>query len=593
MVDMKTNIIKFLAALLVAASFPVLASAQYFVSGGIAYGVLSETEHTVEVTTKYNGYYHGNINIPPTVTYGGITYDVVSLGALAFYGSTLTSVTIPTSVTRIKSQCFLYSNGPTSVTVPASVAEIGMMAFAANNLNIINVAEANPWYQSIDGILFSKDTATIVECPVARSGLIILPQNTVRIASWAFANCQSISGIVLHEGLTDIGYGAFMTATRLDNVIIPTSVTHIGENLFSGCTALNNLTLAEGNAHYYLDGLMLYTIGRDTLLSAHKSADTLLFPATLRAVGGFSNNRNIRYISLSDSTTTILENAFENSTLVSINMPSRMELIGEYAFYGCEFLTHVGMPASLGTLDRGCFSYCTGLTSIEIPDGLAVIPMEAFYGSSLSHITWGDSVVVIDSFAFGGCAFEELLLPASLRVLRDGAFNGYYDGTIRRVVFSAQVDTLETETFYGQPLTTVVLRNSVPPIATTYEGMYGPLDDADVDSIFIPCGSLSAYLADSYWSQFADKYYEDCSDIDDVTEGVVFFYPNPANNRLTIIGVNGCDYFELVNMLGKPVVSREIVGGTADIDVSGLAHGAYFVRLHTPRGIVIRKLVLQ
>ncbi|MBR4773078.1 MAG: leucine-rich repeat protein, partial [Bacteroidales bacterium] len=123
-----------LFALFAVLCLPLAAKAQYFVAGGIAYGVLSETEHTVEVTTKYNGYYHGNITIPSTVTYGGTTYDVVSLGELAFYGSTLTSVTIPTSVTRIKSQCFLYSTGPTSITVPASVADIGMMAFAASNM---------------------------------------------------------------------------------------------------------------------------------------------------------------------------------------------------------------------------------------------------------------------------------------------------------------------------------------------------------------------------------------------------------------------------------------------------------------------------
>ena len=38
---------------------PLCTSAQYFTVGGIAYSVLSPTDHTVEVTYK-NSYYHGN-----------------------------------------------------------------------------------------------------------------------------------------------------------------------------------------------------------------------------------------------------------------------------------------------------------------------------------------------------------------------------------------------------------------------------------------------------------------------------------------------------------------------------------------------------
>lgn len=241
---MKKSIIKTLA-IMMAACVTGGASAQYFMSGGIGYQVLSEEDHTVEVTGKSNCTpYSGDINIPATVTYDGTTYDVVALGERAFYGGTLSSVTIPSSVTHIKRRCFLFATGPTSVIIPASVTNIDPLAFAAYNMTAIYVAANNPNYVSIDGILFNKDTSTVVECPMGKNGTITLPQSTRNIATSAFAYCQTITKVILPEGLTDIGKSAFIYNNRLNNLVIPASVSHIGTNLFAGCSNLNNLSIA-------------------------------------------------------------------------------------------------------------------------------------------------------------------------------------------------------------------------------------------------------------------------------------------------------------------------------------------------------------
>ena len=530
-----THTLKTLVALMAAACIPLAATAQHFETGGKAYNVLSEEDHTVELTMRYSGTpYSGNFTVPSTVTYGGQTYDVVALGEYAFYYATLSGVTIPSSVTRIKTKCFLFSNGPATLTIPASVTQIDDLAIAARNNTAIDVDGDNPCYCTIDGMLFSKDSTTLVRCPMGMGGTIALPQATQHVGRYAFAYCMSLTGVTLHEGISSLGYGAFMFANLLDNVVIPASVTHIGANLFARCTALDNLSVASGNSHYYMDGMMILSAGGDTLVSCHRSADTLQLPATLRVVGGVCGNTNVRYVNIPDGATTIDENAFENSTLASIDMPGSLSFIDEYAFNYCTSLTHVGLPPTLDTMGTGCFYQCTHLTSIAIPDGLRIIPMEAFFGcEALSDITWGNAVEVIDSFAFGGCAIEELLLPATLRSVRCGAFNGYYDGTLRRVAFTAPVDTIEPETFYGQHLESLRLRNTVPPVSRTtmeYGDDYGCLLDATVDTIIIPCGSLEAYISDGYWGLFADYFVEDCAGIAEaeadnlvirVTEGYV------------------------------------------------------------------------
>jgi hypothetical protein len=269
-----------------------------------------------------------------------------------------------------------------------------------------------------------------------------------------------------------------------------------------------------------------------------------------------------------------------------------MRLIDESAFYYCQSLTHVSMPATLNTMGGAIFEECSNLTSIAIPNGLRVIPQSAFYFcESLSQITWGDAVAVIDSFAFGGCAFSELQLPSTLHSVRMGAFEGYYHGVLRRVVFTAPVDTIELEAFTSNPLTMLRFKNTVPPVTT--EPQYGCLYMTDVDSIVVPCGSLGAWLNDQYWGQFADKYYEDCNGIADTPEMAIAVYPNPASTRLTIGGVDGKGMAELVNAAGQTVLSRQINGNPAEIDVSALPRGHYFLRLHTSQSIVTHKVILN
>jgi len=589
----KTLFALFVGAML---SLPSVATAQYFAAGGIGYHVLSTEDHTVEVCQSTSGY-RGSINIPATVNYQGTTYDVVALGYGAFYGSTLTSVTIPTSVTRIDDGCFWESNGPITIDIPASVTEIGVRAFAANRMTTINVDGANPEFCSIDGMLFSKDSTNIIECPSGKRGAVALPQKTHLIWPCAFWNCKSITDITLHEGVDSIYYWAFANASSLNSIVIPSSVTMIGESPFAGCTSLTNITLAEGNTRYYMDGLMLYTMGGDTLLSCHKSGDSVFLPNTLRMVNGFVFNKNVKYVHVPEGVVKIGSCAFAESSLRSIDLPSQMDLIGYEAFSYCSSLTRVGMPSRLEVMGSGAFEN-TALTSIEIPDGLRVIPEYAFSSCrNLSQITWGDAVEVIGYWAFDDCAVKELHFPATLRTVGEACFYSYYNKTLERVFFSAPVDTLEPALFERQSLKVLQLKNTVPPVPTLSEYAeypeYGCLYDTEVDSIVIPCGSLSAYLADEYWGQFADKYYEDCNGIDTPTSRTVSVSPNPTTDRLTILGVDDCCRVEIVNMIGQTVLSRETAGSTVELDVRSLERGTYFLRIHTHNTIATHKVILQ
>ena len=176
------------------------------------------------------------------------------IGSNAFeYCTSLTSITIPESVTRIGSSAFKDCTSLTSVTIPNSVTSIGSFAFYyCSSLTSIIIPE---------GVTSIGDSA-FEECTSLTS--ITIPESVTRIGSSAFEDCTSLTSITIPESVTSIGTYAFWCCTSLTSITIPEGVTSIGDSAFYYCSSLTSIKIPESvtsigsSAFYRCTSLTIY-----------------------------------------------------------------------------------------------------------------------------------------------------------------------------------------------------------------------------------------------------------------------------------------------------------------------------------------------
>ena len=357
---------------------------------------IPSTIEEMPVTRIYNGAFEycsslTSITIPNSLT---------SIGWDAFSGcSSLTSIIIPDSVTIIDRYAFYGCSSLTSITIPDGVTSISENAFRdCKNLRNINVNANNVKYCSENEILYSADRTKIIIYPEGR------PEENFTIP----------------DGVTDIGYYAFYGCSSLTSITIPDSVTRIGERAFGNCKNLRNINVNANNVEYCSENGILYNVDRTEIIK-------------------YPGGRTETYFIIPDSVTSVGEYAFGScSCLTSIIIPDGVTIIGDSTFYDCSSLTSIIISDNVTSIGWDAFSGCSSLTSIMIPDSVTSIGGSAFYRcSNLENITIPSGVTSIGEGTFYDCSnLRSITIPNSVTYIGDFAFKGcislldvYYEGT--------------------------------------------------------------------------------------------------------------------------------------------------------------------
>jgi len=180
-----------------------------------------------------------------------IPNSVTSIGFAAFSGcSSLTSITIPNSVTSIGDYAFSDCSSLTSITIPNSVRSIGYAAFVnCSRLTSITIPfvgatliDSTHYYNNshfgyIFGAQYSIDN--ISNIPSSLKTVIIT--GGTRINEDAFYGCGSLTSIAIQSDVTDIGSNAFFNCSSLTSITIPSSMESIGSYAFTHCYSLTTV----------------------------------------------------------------------------------------------------------------------------------------------------------------------------------------------------------------------------------------------------------------------------------------------------------------------------------------------------------------
>ena len=218
------------------------------------------------------------------------------------------------------------------------------MVFAATEVANGTAGEGITWVLDSDGKLTISGTGAIVVDWYA--------------PPWEDYN-ESITSVVVEEGITKIPDTAFAYADNLVTVSVPSTVTYIGTTAFWSNYSLESINVAEENTAYKdIDGV-LFTEDEKTLVAypANKSGTEYTIPANV---------------------TKIEESAFSfNISLESLTIPDTVTTLGEYTFESSELDTII-VGNGITEIPRGCFAR-SSVKTVVISDSVKAINYAAFW----------------------------------------------------------------------------------------------------------------------------------------------------------------------------------------------------------------------
>lgn len=294
-----------------------------------------------------------------------IADGTVGIADYAFYRcKSITSVKIPDSVKTIGRSAFYQCLTLSTVTLPATLREIQDYTFYLCEELILPVLPLT--LTRIGRSAFYKCQLTAANASDGERRLLI-PDGVTEIGDYAFYYCTftyddrttgekvpgGITSLILGDGVRTIGAQAFAGIVTLENVTFGASLTDVGTKAFYKCTALKTVEMNEG----------LLAIGERSFARC-EALESISLPATLSDIGAYAFYRctNVKTISLGGAT-QIGDAAFLGLTGVTeLTIPSTLKTIGKQAFRGMDALKTVYLPTTVDEIEAYAFYGCRNLT---------------------------------------------------------------------------------------------------------------------------------------------------------------------------------------------------------------------------------------
>ncbi len=203
------------------------------------------------------------------VYYDAISVEEESIGSIVFFGSGITEAGL-------------------RFEIGENVENLSSALFdGADNLRSIEVVEGNPFFSSVDGVLYNKTKKVLIRCPQAYVGEFAFPDSLKVISNNAFKDCINIDELIISEKINTIEEQAFYNCTNLKKI------TFLGDQPSFGTDCFGKLNCRGyypyGNSSweiqpyygYYNNNLVVewvpYSLGEAQSISLIRLPDKLVY----------------------------------------------------------------------------------------------------------------------------------------------------------------------------------------------------------------------------------------------------------------------------------------------------------------------------
>lgn len=235
-------------------------------------------DFTFDATTGTIKKYNGNdavVNIPSEINGTPVT----TIGNAAFRDSSVTSVTIPASVTEIGANAFAGCTNLTSVTYGGDWSNLTIQS---GNPAVEDAAKDAANEQLFDFEFILNNTAVVVISYKGTAADVTIPSRykgkpVTVIDPVAFYNNSAVTSVTIPDSVTAIPDYAFGYCSQLTNISIPNSVTFIGFSAFNSCTSLKSITLPSSLST--IQSYAFYNCG---------NLKTIRIPVSVTSIGNYA-----------------------------------------------------------------------------------------------------------------------------------------------------------------------------------------------------------------------------------------------------------------------------------------------------------------
>ena len=400
-----------------------------------------------------------NVDILETVTYGGKTYQVSSIGKNAFEGhSDITYLSIPSSIESIGEYAFVDCGSTMTVNIADPEAWCEMVldnehASPLSSAGKVLVYDIETKNIEIPSTVTTIGKFTFYQCRSITS--LSIPSNVKFIGSSAFEDCTGLTSITFNDGLEYIGGSAFEGCSGLSELTIPSTVGRIELNAFKNCTNLYSVVSEisdpfeiEDNVFEGLptSAVLIVPAGTKSVYEATDGWDRFeTIVESGNVVPGIQFAQNGIHYRVKDDGDVEVTEVDPHTKIVDIpeevtngDITYRVSSIGEYAFEDHSDINYLSIPSTIKSIGEFAFIDCGNSMTVNIADLGAWCQMELgnIHSSPLSSagkvlvcdvettdIQIPNTVTSIGNYTFYQCRIiNSLSIPGSVTSIGSSAF---------------------------------------------------------------------------------------------------------------------------------------------------------------------------